>query len=175
MGYTTDFSGEFTLNKPLIAEHLAYLEAFSNSRRMKRNATKNALLPDPVREAAGLPVGEDGGYYVGGADDNHGQNHTDDVLDHNTPPEGQPGLWCRWVPNHDGTAIEWDGGEKFYEYTEWICYLIKHFLAPWGYVLNGEVDWFGEDSDDRGRITVTANRVMVSTGKFVFDHSCPAN
>ena len=51
----------------------------------------------------------------------------------------QPGLWCGWRPNEDGTVIEHDGGEKFYDYTEWIQYLVHHFLEPWGYKLNGDV------------------------------------
>ena len=27
-----------------------------------------------------------------------------------------PGIWCQWVPTDDGKGIEWDGGEKFYNY-----------------------------------------------------------
>jgi hypothetical protein len=67
------------------------------------------------------------------------------------------------VPNDDGTAIVWDGGEKFYEYVDWIEYLINNFLQPWGYVLNGEVEWFGEDRDDRGLIVVDNNAVSTKT------------
>src|SRR5271157_4650469 len=171
MGYTTDFDGEFTLDKPLKAEHALYLHAFSRSRRMKRDAKIAETLSDPVRKAAGLPIGDEGAYYVGGGDggliggglvsyrrvDNRKNDKS--VVDHNESAESQPGVWCQWVPNADVediaagvevTAIEWDGGETFYAYVKWIEYLIKHFLAPWGYVLNGTVEWSGEEKSDIG-------------------------
>src|SRR4051812_5354159 len=37
-------------------EHAVYLRAFSAMRRVKRDAKKVAVLPDPLREAVGLPV-----------------------------------------------------------------------------------------------------------------------
>ena len=36
MGYTTEFSGEFKLNKPFSLKMANYLKMFSQSRRMKR-------------------------------------------------------------------------------------------------------------------------------------------
>src|SRR4051812_17179568 len=115
MGYTTDFYGELTLDKPLTVAHAAYLTAFSERRRMRLNVAVAATLPDPVREAAGLPLGADGAYYVGPDDERRNPHYHDPmVADYNSPPSGQPGLWCQWIPNEAGTAIEWDGGEKFY-------------------------------------------------------------
>lgn len=159
MGYTTDFDGQFTLDRPLEVKHKNYLEAFSNSRRMKRDSELVKDLPDPVRELSGLPCLPE--YYVGGAKENHGQTRTADIIEYNYPPDGQPGLWCQWVPTEDGTGIKWDGGEKFYEYVEWLKYIIEHFLKPWGYVMNGVVSWEGEDSGDTGDIKVTDNEVKV--------------
>jgi hypothetical protein len=37
--------------------------------------------------------------------------------------------------------------------------LIEHYLAPRGYVLEGEVTWAGEDRDDSGTIFVRDNQV----------------
>lgn len=167
MGYTTDFSGEFELDRPLTAEHEAYLRAFSRTRRMARNPEITAALPDPIREAVGLPVGPQGAYYVGNAGPNFGQDHTPDVIDYNNPPEGQPGLWCQWIPS-GSLSIVWDDGEKFYEYERWIEYLVEHFLGPWGYRLNGEVTWTGEDPDDRGRMTMTDNKLTVADAIFEY-------
>ena len=158
MGYTTDFAGEFTVTPPLKTEHSNYLRKFAETRRMARKAAALRQRPDPLRLAAGLPLGDQGGYFVG-ADADFGQERTSDILDHNTPPKWQPGLWCQWVPTHDGTAIEWDGGEKFYNYVEWLEYIVEHFLKRWGYVLNGEVEWQGEDSCDRGTIYVKDNKI----------------
>lgn len=168
MGYTTDFSGQFDLNKPLTVAHKNYLEKFAETRRMKRNPDLTDLRDDPLRKEANLPIGVEGGYFVNETGF-HGQDHGEDVIDHNGPPRGQPGLWCQWVPSHDGKSIVWDGGEKFYDYVEWLQYIINHFLTPWGYVLNGEVDWVGEDFDDRGKIKVVNNVIKVGTGKWVWE------
>jgi hypothetical protein len=192
VGYTTDFNGQFDLDKPLTPEHKAYLEAFARSRRMCRNARIAEKLPDPVRLAAGLPIGKDGAYFVGTANpfvdgkikpelkpwlgkeeapwlSCHGQVNDQSVVEYNGPPKGQPGLWCQWIPNDDGTAIIWDEGEKFYNYTEWLRYLIEHFLKPWGYVLSGEVQWSGEEQGDVGKIIVKDNSFRVVKGRMVFE------
>jgi len=161
MGYDTDFEGQFAVTPPLADNHRTYLAKFSETRRMKRNAEMTAGRPDPLREAVGLPVGIDGGYFVG-AEGFAGQEQAQDIVNGNAAPSGQPGLWCQWVPTEDGTAIEWDGGEKFYDYVEWLEYLIEHFLKPWGYRLNGEVKWQGEDMDDRGLLTVTDTEVATT-------------
>jgi hypothetical protein len=193
MGYTTNFSGEFKIDKPLKPEHTQYLRAFGETRRMerltqedmdagrlekiKRNAYRAGAgdgwspcnsMPDPARVATGLPIGPSGAYFVGGAGFG-GQSKDDSIINYNEPPEGQPGLWCQWVPNEEGTAIEWDGGEKFYNYVEWLQYLIHHFLAKWGYVLNGEVEWVGEDRSDTGKIVVENNEVTTKRGRVVYD------
>lgn len=168
MGYTTDFSGDFKLDRPLTAEHKAYLAKFAETRRMKRNATVTETRPDPIRLAAGLPVGDEGGYFVGHEEFRGCEWNASDVVDGNAAPSGQPGLWCQWVPNESGDVIEHDGGEKFYNYTEWIKYLIQHFLSVWGYVLNGTVEWQGEDSRDIGRIIVENNVVHIENGVVSF-------
>jgi hypothetical protein len=154
----TENLGAFWRLFGLNPEHAAYLTAFSQTRRMRRDKAKARLLPDPVRQAVGLPVGAEGGYFVGGGGYG-GQEHDDSVLDYNSPPKGQPGLWCQWVVNEDGTAIIWDGVEKFYDYIEWLEYLLAHFLGPWGYVVNGQMTWQGENDLDRGTIRVVDNVV----------------
>lgn len=157
MGYTTEFKGEFTLDRPLSPEHKAYLVKFSEQRHMKRDPKVTESLPDPVRQAVGLEVGPEGDFFVG--DDDPSQQ-VPSIIDHNECPEDQPGLWCQWIPNEDGTAIVWDGGDKFYNYREWLLYVIDYFLAPWGYVLNGDVVWQGDDYDDVGLLAVRNNEVL---------------
>jgi len=98
-----------------------------------------------------------------------GQEQDASVVDYNHPPQGQPGSWCQWVPTNDLTGIEWDGGEKFYEYVEWLTYLIENFLKPWGRVLSGEVEWEGEDRYDRGKIVVKDNVVTSKEAHVVYD------
>lgn len=82
------------------------------------------------------------------------------ALDHRGRTVGAPGYFCQWVPTDDGTAIEWDEGEKFYDYTEWLAFLIERFFKPWGRTLSGQVEWTGEDPRDQGVIHVRDNMVQ---------------
>ncbi len=43
---------------------------------------------------------------------------------------GQPGIWCQWVSNDEGSAIVWNGHEKFYRSSAWMQFLIDTYLAP---------------------------------------------
>lgn len=231
MGYTTDFSGEFAVTPNLKPEHVAFLQSFNRTRRVARDETIAATLPDPVREAVGLPVGFEGSYFVGETefvsviDGNeapgqarsgwainlrsltaseleagkgdfklrhyrkigdpcqlpgphdfarkaadqpmHGCHQA--IVSLGDPEKAQPGLWCQWTVWDDGSMLEWDGGEKFYDYVEWLVYLLKHFLVPWGYTLNGSVEWMGESADDRGLISVNLNVVSVQAMRFEYD------
>lgn len=146
MGYTTDFSGQFNLNKQLSPKMQQFLKLFNETRRMKRNTD----------EAFGV----EGEFFVFGGGD-FGQASEPNIINHNQPPSTQPSLWCQWTPTEDGMAIEWDEGEKFYSYTEWLVYLIHKILAPNGYVLNGVVEYSGEETGDVGEIVVVDNRVFV--------------
>lgn len=122
-----------------------------------------------------------------------GQVNDGTVIDHNTPPgqvpygdksfkdsyaennrreqagECQPGLWCQWIITEDGTELQWDGGEKFYNYVEWLKYLINHFFSKWGILLNGEVYWYGEEDSDKGVIVVKDNVIKLKYAKITYE------
>ncbi|WP_263359522.1 hypothetical protein [Acidicapsa ligni] len=49
--------------------------------------------------------------------------------------------------------------ESRHGFRVWLRLVIEHYLAPRGYVLNGEVTWEGEDRDDSGTIFVKENEV----------------
>ena len=169
MGYTTDFSGSFKFNRPLTMQEGNFIKEFNETRRMKRDVSKLMEFENGENGNPFLPkeetYGVDGGYFVGGR-----ESFSDiTIIDYNQPPQGQPGLWCQWTINKEGTELEWDGGEKFYSYTEWLEYLIKHFFSKWGVILNGEVTWQGEDSGDVGKIVVVDNDVTEKQGRIVFD------
>lgn len=162
MGYTTEFTGRFTLDRALQDEHYQYLLAFSKSRHMKRDGAKTAHLPDPLREAAQLPLGREAEFYVGGHTLER-QSRSEDVVDRNNPPESQPSLWCHWCPSEDRKGIEWNGAEKFYAYEDWLEYLRSKFLTPWGYKLSGSVGWLGEDLEDSGVLSIVEGLIAVDT------------
>lgn len=161
MSYDMEFRGEFAVEPPLRSEHLAYLRAFNRTRHMKRDAVVTELRDDPVRTAVGLPVGTEGEYFVGDAA-NPWKDSDPGIIAGNDSPATQPSRFCHWTPSEDGTAIIWDGQRKFADWDPWLCYLIEHFLLPWGYVVNGRVEWRGEEWLDVGVLRVRDN--VVSAG-----------
>lgn len=162
MGYTTSFSGHFDVSPARTAAQVAYLQRFAEIRHVRRDINITFELPDPIREAVGLPITQEGQYFVGHHDVT---SLSDGVLDCYKPPVGQPGLFCQWVPSTDGTKIIWDNGESFYDYVEWIKYIMVHFLTPWGRFLSGTVEWAGDDRKDLGKIVVYGNHVRIFVGE----------
>lgn len=144
MGILTEFEGKFNFDECLESNHLAYLKAFNQTRRMKWSESSLQYRPDPIREAVSLPIGPQGAYYVGDEMRPIWEGGDPAIEDYNSPPSGQPSLWCLWTPSDEGKAIAWNGGDKFYAHVEWIRYLIDHFIQPWGYHLRGKVEWESE-------------------------------
>lgn len=154
MGYTTDFEGQFDFDRPLDDDTYKLLTGLATTRRMQRNIKG---------------YGIEGEFFFDEKDfDNCGQTADDTVIDYNKPPRTQPSLWLQWIPTEDRLHLEWDGNEKFYRYVEWLKYLIQNIFNPRGYVLNGEVDYYGEDREDFGRIVIKNNIVSVLEGKTVY-------
>ncbi len=93
-------------------------------------------LRDPLRVATGLPLGEEGAYYVAGGKFPN-QNENPSVLDHNEPPKYQPHVWCVWRPDGSGERMEWASGrpDRYSYEEEWLQYLIEHFFGSWRYEL----------------------------------------
>jgi len=171
MGYSTDFYGAIKLDPPLNELEIKYLTEFANTRHMHRRL---------------------GPYFVGGNVYSQGgvpyrvpSRGEADIIDANSPDPEQPGLWCQWVPDeNDPSEIVWDGGEKFYNATEWLQYILSHFIGHaaiakmrdydkfhflQGHDANGFIECQGEDQDDRWCIDVTAGIVTTRPGKIVYD------
>lgn len=98
MGYTAEFTGEIQVFPSLNASEREYLRRFSETRRTASQCGPYALETRSV------------------------------APDSNRVAEGQPGLWCQWVPSEDGARLVWDGHEKFYRSSAWMTYLIDTFL-----------------------------------------------
>ena len=161
MSYSTYFIGEFSIDKPLDDETFKLLDGLSKTRRMKRSPAKLAKRLNMTRAEVVKKYGKECEFYYPN-DGNMGQEHTDDIIDYNKPPECQPSLWCQWEIDKDTRdIIRWDEVEKFYEYVEWIEYFIDSILKPRDYVVNGEVRWDCEESTDNGTISIENNIVTV--------------
>lgn len=200
MGYTTDFNGQLSLSKPLTEEQFKYINDFNSSRRMKRDVNKLMELYKGKGGFPGKTVkkntpnqiyGVDGAFFVNAT--NMGQDRDESIIDYNIPPgqslmlkswdrrtrekiesgKCQPSLWCQWNVTGEGNeqVLEWDGGEKFYEYIDWVKYLITNFFKPWNVKLNGEITWVGEESTDLGKIVVKDNLVEVYNGNVTYTKS----
>jgi hypothetical protein len=81
----------------------------------------------------------------------------------------KPGYFCQWQSNKTGTALIWDGGEKFYDYIEWLNWLIDNFFAPKHIKLTGSILWIGESKGDLGKISVKNNVVTIKKGKIIYE------
>lgn len=56
-----------------------------------------------------------------------------------------------------------DQDESRHGFRLWLKLVVEHYLAPRGYVLNGEVTWEGEDRDDSGTIFVKETTLPTTT------------
>ena len=160
MGYSTEFIGEITITPPLSTQEVDYLKKFNQTRHTQ-------LKPNP--------------YAIGNFEPKDLINADHDIKMKNSfPPEGQPELWCDWIPTDDGTTLKWSGVEKSYEMEKWLNYLIEHFIGhnplaatefPFlaGHSLNGEIEAFGERHKDLWKIVVENSYVTILQGNIVYE------
>lgn len=163
MGYTTWFNGTLQFNKQVTDDLKNFINEFANVRHMQRDVEIiKKINPNWSLYGYKGTLGNEGEYYVGGSGF-MGQDEDASIISYNRPARGVPGLWCQWIINEDG-ELEWDGNEKFYNYEEWLNYLIDHFFKPEGYVLNGDISFNGENDEDLGFIHVVDNVVNLEYG-----------
>lgn len=143
MGYSTEFRGAIKVSPPLTEQERQYLLDFSKTCHKERKGGPYALAAKATGFFAYSPAEEE----------KHKQL------------TGQPGQWCNWIPNEDGTAIVWNGAEKFYDSVAWMIYLIEHFIGPHpkakrelkflrGHRLDGVILAQGDDMMDRWELVV---------------------
>lgn len=159
MGYTTEFTGEFEFNKEVPMYVKDYINRFCRTRHMRRNVDELKQMYPDWKDRCWLGfLGLEGEYFL---DEDYDYQENPSVLDINRPPQTQPGLWCQWIITEDRKHLAWDGGEKFYEYIEWLQYMIDNFFTPSGFFLNGSVEWQGEDPGDTGTIVLKNNNMHI--------------
>ena len=164
MGYNTDFTGQVTISPTLNPHEIDYLQRFAATRHVHRRKG-----PYVVEGAGSAEESLDSG-----------------VISDSQPTRGLLNPWCKWEPTADGTAITWNGEEKFYDAEHWLAYLVDTFLKPdavvarerdspvpdrvypaalaeftFDHVVTGLIEAEGEEPDDRWRIEVRENTVYV--------------
>ena len=165
MGYNTTFKGSMEFDPPLSWEETEYLNGFSKTRRVAMPGDPAGLLPRPQQRT---PVGTGGACLI-----------DSDVSGSMGEAAGAPGCWCQWVASEDGKRLEWDGGEKFYNYIEWLSYLncaffsenawakrahpeALSFLRP--HRLQGRIEAYGEEWDDVWALEAEGGQLFVRGG-----------
>jgi hypothetical protein len=162
MGYTTNFEGKFVLDTILDERTEKLLKGIATTRRMKRSIPALAKKFNISEDLALLKYGIDGEFYYNEEDFiNYRENIDNTIIDMNESPSRQPSLWCQWYYSRNTNSIKWDGDEKFYNYVEWIEYIIEFILVPRKYKLSGMVLWQGEEEGDKGYINIINNKVKV--------------
>lgn len=145
---------------------LSYINLFSKSRRMKREP----ILINSDYKKDNNYYGKEGEFFVPLDWDTLYKkpshfNHGKEVKDNNNSSITQPGLWCKWIIGFNdkdkSLVLKWSGAEKFYDYVEWLEYIIINFLAPKNIILNGKIEWKGEDDRDIGTILVDNNSISL--------------
>ena len=163
MGYNTYFEGELTPNKPFDKDFVKYINAFSSKRHEPRDV-ELIKKADPLwyKNCLFGNIGPYGMYYIG--------PYEDWPLPAGESPDfNMPGYWCQWIIDESSNTVRWDGNKKFYNYVDWLDFIIKHFFELGGYKLNGEIFWHGENFDDAGKISVVDNVVRVYTGTILYE------
>jgi hypothetical protein len=138
MGYTTDFEGFITSVKPLPKKIEELFNGICSTRRIARDI-KN--------------YGIEGEFYI--------RNDKLGVIDKNKPPRTQPGLWCHWIYDPSNYRIRWNDSEKFYNYVEWLEYLLNIINIFTECQFSGVILWCGEDKGDCGAIIVKDNQIEI--------------
>jgi hypothetical protein len=132
MGYTTEFEGTFRLSRPLTVKEKNILDELADTDTRHYPGAKE--IPSDWKSGIHDKVEANGLVY--------------------------PGYHCDWQPTEDGTEIEWNHTEKFYDYKEWLQFIIDTYLTPWGITLTGKIEYQGESIGDHGTLSVSNNKVI---------------
>lgn len=149
--------GCLKFNKPLSERHHKYLNAFFKTKRIIRDVDVLREIPDPLREAVNLPIGEEGCYFVASANN---PMRTKSIIDYKVAPSDQPNSWCAWYPSNDGSMLEISmdnvNGRK-----DWLQYMIDNFFNPWGYSISGKIKFTKDPAEYTEIILVESNVIEV--------------
>lgn len=161
MGYTTKFSGPgFWCDPPIREEHAAYIRQFSKTRHVIYNTSQ--IEQGPTRSRVNVPNSMQF-VLLDDSPDLPCNLRNLPCKDWNATPPGVPSLWCDWTVTDEGT-IDWSGMDNFYCYVMWLEWIIINLLKPWGYRVQGTLDFTGERDDDFGKIIVVDNQVTQING-----------
>lgn len=143
MGYTTSFSGGLTIKPRLPDEYVKLFNEIAGKRNNSYGDGDEGSFDHLMFGNLGRPgpsaLGLEG-------------------------PTGVPACWCQWELDQDAehTLLQWDGGEKFYEYAKWLAFCLavikKDFPRS---KFEGTIEWQGEDDNDVGRLSLSEGGTVI--------------
>ncbi len=178
----TVVSGYLRVEPPLNRQEVAYLQAFNATRRVLRQRGPYAVHDDRSGQESLQPRAP--------------KNAGADIIDMNSPAEGQPGLWCPWTVSDDGLFVQWD--EQAVDGTvlaPWLAYLLGHFLIgealrdhdvrragesnrfasfSFDHEVFGVTEMRGEEPDDRWALSVHGRELVMHQAVFAYRPPLPA-
>lgn len=151
MGYHTDFTGKFHFEKNASREFMEYINAFSHARHVLRNAEEiKHADPEWKKHCFHGDLGEYGEYYAD-------PSNAFAMPNENIIQKNVPGYYCEWYMPDTGTLMHNDGTDYYQDYQNWLFFLLRNFIIPDHYILNGSVYWNGEDTEDLGILVIQNN------------------
>ncbi len=97
-----------------------------------------------------------------------------DVVDHVNQIEngqfettGSPDSHSGWFMPDASTLMMRDGG-KYYDYTDWLRWLVDIIFKPFELTMVGEIEWDGEEPGDIGKIRIDGYDVTVLQGRVTY-------
>lgn len=149
-------NGYLVLDRSLTDEQGHYMFRFHKIPHYRRDNWELWNIPDPCRNAVDLPLGVDCEFYTGPM----GLG----LLPCLRPPKWQPSRYCGWHPSYHKRWIIWGGeyqGSHYDKPAEWLRYILRMMLTPWGHSVNGYLEWYDDPYQNVGAVQVENNLVYV--------------
>jgi hypothetical protein len=126
MAFRASTCGHLSIAPPLNAAEHDYISAFVYTRRHAGRDHPYDVPDNPAVDSV-IQIGASGLPESGNL---AGNVATRDIDTYHRPLDGQPSLWCPWVPSCQGKCLSLEAEEKISAPVTWLQYLIDHFLAP---------------------------------------------
>lgn len=73
--------------------------------------------------------------------------------------------YLQWAPGEDLQSFVWNQEEKFYEYVEWLQFVVDR-LKEIDVGVSGQITWSGEDTGDTGVITINPDWTVTEQSNY---------
>ena len=155
------FQGAFQLSPALSAAQITYVQAFLSVQHGFWPLQYVQQQPDALREAVGLPLGEDAAFFVGHS--SNGLKGRNPFIDkHNMSPAGPGGQphcgSCPWQLSDDGTQILPDKKILAAMPLKWLGWLVTKLFSHWNIDIRGVASYDDPCTSQEGKVVAENNQ-----------------